>query len=78
MLQRRFMPPEKRVDPLVGAVDEADEVEHHVDPHREGGPCQALEPPEEAEVLAGGQVGIQRDVLGHQADGALGVRSTTA
>ena len=66
------------VDPVVAPVGEVDELEHLVDTLAERPPAQPVEAAEEVEVLASGEIGIERDVLGHVADAlAAGRRSVS-
>ena len=59
--------------PIAGAIGQPDELQDLRDALVEQLPRQALEPAEEAQVLASRQVRVDRQVLGHVADGGLGI-----
>ncbi len=61
--------------PFLRPVREVDDREHLVDPTGELAAAQPVQPPEEREVLAGAEVRVDREVLGHVADRALERRS---
>ena len=60
------------LDPVVGPVGETHDREDVVDPAAERLAGQAVEAAEELQVLAGGQVVVEGELLGHQPDGGLG------
>ena len=62
------------VDALARPVDQPDQLEARIHPFVPRPPGQAVEASEEAQVLATGQVGIERDLLWHVADGGPGCR----
>ncbi len=57
----------ERLDPLVGPVGQVDDVEGFDHPLGEHASAQLVEPSDEAQVLGRGQVGVERDLLGHEA-----------
>ena len=58
--------------PVLRPVGQADDLEELGDPVAQRPAAHAVELAEEDEVLAGGQVRVDRQVLGHVADGGLG------
>jgi hypothetical protein len=75
-VQASFHPAGVGVGPLLGSVAQLDQVEDLVDARVELAAGQPLEPTEEAQVLAGRQVGVDRQVLGDQPDDRLGLGRT--
>ena len=61
------------VGAVAGPVGQVDDCQHLVHAPVELLAPEPLEAPEEAQVLAGGQVRVDGQVLGHVADGGLGV-----
>ena len=61
------------VDPVVGPVGQAHHVEDLVEPVGELLPLQPLQAAEEPQVVAGGEVLVEGEVLGHEADLGLGL-----
>src|SRR6185437_12114575 len=59
-------------DAVAGAVGEADEIEDAGDGVFERGAAHAIEGAEELEVLEWGEFVVETDVLGDEAEGALG------
>jgi hypothetical protein len=57
---------------LAAAVGELDGFEGGVDAGAEIGAAEAVEFAEDAEILVGGEVGVERDVLGDEAEGEAG------
>ncbi len=57
--------------PVPGPILEFDDRENLIHPPLEFGARQTVQPSKEDEVLAGRQVGVDGDVLGHVADRAF-------
>ena len=70
--------PGELLRPLVRVLREADERERLRDPLRSSRAAQAVEAAEELQVLPGGQVLEDRDLLGHEPDAALQVHDARA
>ncbi len=71
-VQAPLHPAAERLDPVARAFGEADEGEAGGDGRLQGRSGQAVEGPEEPQVLARGQLVEEREVLGHEADGGFG------
>ena len=72
MLSRRCMPPLKVAVAVLRPVGEAHDVEDVVDASPELRAAEPVQAAEELEVLARGQVRVDRQLLGHVADARLG------
>ncbi len=71
MFTRRFMPPEYLLDPVLLPVDQADQLEHLVDPLVQRRAAQAVHAAPEQQVLPAAQVVVEGDVLRDDADERL-------
>ncbi len=70
-VQAPLHPAAERLDLVARAVGEADEREAGGDGGLQGRSRQAVEGPEEPQVLARGQLVEEREVLGHESDGGF-------
>ena len=79
MLSRRFMPPEYSLLQVLGTVGEPDQLEHLVDP-RFAARCRVSpwSRPKSVRFSRRGQLGVDRELLRHQADVPLGLDGPTA
>ena len=71
------MPREYVVDPVVGAVGQADLLEHGVDRRLRLAASEPVQPGRVAQVLAAGQVAVEADAVGEVADAALDLERAT-
>ena len=72
MFSLRRMPPENCLDRLLRSIGEPGSLERPVDPLRQLGAGEPLQPPEHIEILARRHQRIHRELLRHDAKGRRG------